>query len=122
MAAPHSNASERHPLVGHEVPWPLLAATATALLILTWLTVAATWVDLGSLNLWIAMFVATIKAALVCMYFMHLRWDRPFNIMVLVGSLLFVLLFVGFSLTDTAAYRAEVVPPTSPEYAKDMAR
>ncbi len=97
------------PLVGHVVGWPILLGTLVALLVLTWITVAATWVDLGRLNLWIALIVATIKGALVCMYFMHLRYDRPFNVILLVGSLLFVLLFIGLTLSDTVYYGPELI-------------
>lgn len=95
------------PPVGHVVDWPILLGTLVTLLILTWITVAATRVDLGRLNLWIALIVATIKGALVCMYFMHLRYDRPFNTILLLASLLFVLLFIGLTLGDTVYYRPE---------------
>jgi cytochrome c oxidase subunit 4 len=98
-----------HPLVGHLVGWPILLGTLIVLLALTWITVAATWVNLGRLNLWIALIVATIKGALVCMYFMHLRYDRPFNAILLFASLLFVLLFIGLSLSDTVHYRSELI-------------
>ena len=114
--------SEAAPAVGHEVPWTTLLATCIALIILTWLTVAATWFDLGALNLWIALIIATIKAALVVLFFMHLKYDRPFNVIVLVGALLFVLLFVGLTLTDTVVYQPELIPPTMPEYAPAIQR
>ncbi len=107
----------RHPAVGHLVGVPVLAGTAAALLILTAITVAAIYIDLGAVNLWIAMTIATIKAALVCMYFMHLRWDRPFNVLAICGTLLFVLLFIGLAMTDSVAYHEEVIPPTSKDYA-----
>ena len=67
-------------------------------------TVAVTGVDLGSFNLWIAMAIATVKATLVLLYFMHLRYDRPINAIVFVTALLFVALFVSIALLDTRAY------------------
>ena len=57
------------------------------------------------LNIVVAMGVATIKATLVGLYFMHLRWDRPFNAIILVGSLLFLGIFLGFALLDTGEYQ-----------------
>ncbi len=117
-----SHSSEAHPTVGHEVPWTTLLATCIALIVLTWLTVAATWFDLGAGNLWIAMVIATVKASLVVLFFMHLKYDRPFNVIVLVGALLFVLLFIGLTLTDTVSYQRELVPPTMPEYAPAIQR
>lgn len=111
-----------YPAVGHLVPVSILAMTALALMVLTVITVAVRYVNLGEFNIWIAMIIATIKAALVCMYFMHLRYDRPFNALVLVFALLFSLLFMGFALTDTVAYRADLIPPTAKEYAPGITR
>ncbi|MCG3138030.1 MAG: hypothetical protein HJJLKODD_01886 [Phycisphaerae bacterium] len=93
---------------GHVVSLGLLAGVWLALLVLTVVTVGAIYVNLGKLNLWLAMIIATIKALLVAVYFMHLRWDRPFNAYILVGSLIFVLLFIGFVMMDTAAYLPEI--------------
>ena len=51
-----------------------------------------------------------MKASLVALYFMHLRYDRPFNAIVFVTALFFVMLFVGIALTDTAAYKPDDDP------------
>ena len=68
---------------------------------------------LGSLNIIVAMGVATIKATLVSLYFMHLRWDRPFNAIILVGSFLFLGIFLGFALLETGEYKEYlIVDPT----------
>jgi cytochrome c oxidase subunit 4 len=93
----------------HVVPMHLLVATGIALLVLTWLTVAATKIDLGDLNIYIALGIAVIKGALVALYFMHLRWDRPFNGFVFVGSLAFVALFISLTMTDTSAYQENII-------------
>jgi cytochrome c oxidase subunit 4 len=94
----------------HVVPIPVLALTWGGLILLTWVTVAATWIDMGSLNLWVAMLIATVKAGLVALYFMHLRWDLPFHGVVFLGSLVFVFLFVGIVLMDTVAYQPDLIP------------
>ncbi len=113
----------RQPLVGHLVGLPVLAATAIALLVLTAVTVyTAKYIDLGPLNLWIAMIIACTKGALVCLYFMHLRWDRPFNIIAFVGCLAFVTLFISLALTDTVSYQGDLIPPTAQEYAPAITR
>jgi cytochrome c oxidase subunit IV len=100
--------------LGHVVPAKVLLAVFGSLVVLTWLTVAATWVNLGSLNLWVAMGIATTKAVLVLLFFMHLRYERPVNLIVFVGTLLFVLLFVGLALMDTKSYRPDLIPGYSP--------
>lgn len=91
---------EPHPLVGHLVPYSTLFATGGALIVLTVITVAARYVDLGEANIYLAIGIAVVKATLVSLFFMHLRWDRPFNLMVLVGSMLFVVLMMVFCMMD----------------------
>ena len=91
---------EPHPLVGHLVPYSTLFATGAALIVLTIITVAARYVDLGEANIYLAIGIAVVKATLVSLFFMHLRWDRPFNLMVLVGSMLFVVLMLVFCMMD----------------------
>lgn len=110
------------PRVGHLVGIPVLLGTAVALLVLTWVTVEAKKIDLGPLNLYIAMFIAVIKAALVCLFFMHLRYDRPFNSLVLIASILFLALFLWIAVVDTVQYRAEVLPPSAKEFAPNLTR
>ena len=75
--------TERHG-VGHIVPFRVLTATAIALLILTAITVWAAGFDFGAGNVWVALGIAALKGSLVALFFMHLRWDRPFNAIVFV--------------------------------------
>ena len=96
---------EPHPLVGHLVPYSTLFATGIALLFLTVITVAARYIDLGEANIYLAIGIAVVKATLVSLFFMHLRWDRPFNLMVLVGSMLFVVLMMVFCMMDVGQYQ-----------------
>ena len=109
---------EAHPNVGHLVSPKILFATAGALLVLTIVTVAAAKVDfahydLEELNIWVALIIAGIKASLVCLFFMHLRWDRPFNAFVLATSLAFVVLFISFAMTDSTEYHDDIIPGDS---------
>lgn len=99
----HGN-HDGHPAVGHLVPTSTLVAAGLALLVLTIVTVAVRYIDVGEFNLPIALFVAVIKATIVILVFMHLRWDRPFNLLVIIGSVLFVLLMMAFTMMDVSAY------------------
>ena len=91
--------------VGHVVPIWLLAGVLGILLFLTVVTVAVTKVDLGyTYNLAIALAIAVVKAGFVALYFMHLRWDSPFNALAFVASLVFLTLFIGITLMDTDQY------------------
>jgi len=103
-ASSHTHSSDEH--VGHRVPLWVLAATLAALLALTVLTVSVTAWDFGrATNLWMAMIIATIKATLVALYFMHVRYDKPIVGLILIGSLAFVTLFIALTLMDAAEYQ-----------------
>ena len=108
------NESSTPAVLGHVAPLPTLVAVLAALLVGTWLTVAATSVDLGPLNLWIGLGIATAKAALVALYFMHLRWDRPFHVVVMLAAVLFLALFIGLVLLDTVHYQPELIEVPAP--------
>ncbi len=98
----------------HVVPAQLLLRVWGALLVLTFVTVAVTWVDLGPLSVPVAIGIATIKAILVALFFMHLKYDRPFNAVVLVASVFFLILFLGLALLDTLHYRDNLIPGYAP--------
>ena len=72
-----------------------------ALLLLTGLTVAAYRVRLGEWNLFVAVVIATMKAALVMGFFMHLHYEKTFNKLVFLGSFIFVAVFLGYTINDT---------------------
>ena len=71
-----------------------------ALVMLTLITVAASEISLGAWEVWVSLGIAGIKAMLVAAYFMHLRYDKSFNGLVFISSLLFVALFLAFTLMD----------------------
>ncbi|MEA2708518.1 MAG: cytochrome c oxidase subunit [Phycisphaerales bacterium] len=100
----------------HVVPGWLLLTVFAVLLFLTFVTVAVTWIDFGRTgNVWIALTIASIKAALVALYFMHLRWDSPFNSVILIAAMFFVALLIGIIVLDTSEYNINfsAPPPTS---------
>jgi len=114
----HHGHGEPHPLVGHLVPYSTLFATGFVLLVLTIVTVAARYFDLGEANIYLAIGIAVVKATLVSLFFMHLRWDRPFNLLVLVGSTLFVILMMTFCMMDVGQYMSSQVPGNASEVQK----
>lgn len=90
----------------HIVSVKLLATVFIILMVLTGLTYAVTLQDFGyQTNLIIAIAIAVIKASLVCLYFMHLRWDNPFNALSLLTAILFVGLFIVIASLDTGEYK-----------------
>jgi cytochrome c oxidase subunit 4 len=92
--------------LAHTTPVWLLFGVLGALLVLTIATVAVTSIDLGAQNnLIVAMVIATIKAALVCTFFMHLLWDKKFNAILFLTSVLFLILFLSMTSTDRGEYQ-----------------
>ncbi len=97
-----------HHGVGHVVPTSLLLGILVVLLVLTAVTVwlsGPEWKFSRSFGIILALVIATVKASLVALYFMHLRWDRPFNGLVLLFSMFLLALFLGLALLDTGAYQ-----------------
>jgi caa(3)-type oxidase subunit IV len=84
----------------HITPLWLYNTIFGALLFLTVVTVWIAQFDFGAANTVIAMFVATIKASLVALFFMHLLHDERINLLTFGFGLLFVALFFLFPLLD----------------------
>jgi|SRR5579883_2580191 len=94
MNTHHENSHEEHG--GPKV----MLATLLALLFLTIVTVGASYIDFGSGNVVIALFIATIKGTLVALFFMHLRWDKPVNAIIACAGFLFLGIFLMFDFID----------------------
>ncbi|NJB67833.1 cytochrome c oxidase subunit 4 [Desulfobaculum xiamenense] len=86
----------------HVLPYRLLVGVWGGLLTLTGITVWASTIDFGFLNVVIALTIATSKALLVVLVFMHLRYEnRTFHAMVLTAFVILAI-FIGFTFFDTA--------------------
>ncbi len=87
--------------VPHVSPLSLYMKTFGTLVVLTIITVGASRIDLGtSVNLAIALVIATIKASVVCAFFMHLWFDHKFHTVIFVSSVVFLGIFVSFTSFD----------------------
>ncbi len=78
----------------------IYTANLIALLILTGVTVGASYINFGSGNVVIALAIASIKAILVALFFMHLAWDKPVNAIIAVAGFLFLGIFLMFDFID----------------------
>ena len=107
VTTPAAGHDEHHGMA-HVMPIPILIAVFLALLFLTLATVVANDFELGAAELWISMGIATVKASLVGIYFMHLRYDRLFNAFAFLSSVVFLALFVSFAVLDTKAYQGDL--------------
>jgi cytochrome c oxidase subunit 4 len=107
----HTDHEHGHPHLGHVLPTKVLVGVFAGLLSLTVITVLAAQVDFGSrqLNLIIALLIASVKASMVILYFMHIRYDRLFHAVMIACGLLAAGLFVAFTLVDRGQYENTVI-------------
>jgi cytochrome c oxidase subunit 4 len=104
----HGDGHDDHGLA-HTTPVWLLVSILGVLLVLTILTVSVTSFDLGAQgNLIVAMVIATIKAALVVSFFMHLFWDKKFHLILFLTSVLFLVLFLSLTVNDRGEYERDI--------------
>lgn len=98
-----------------------------ALFSFTALTVAAYTINLGDWNLAAAVVIATCKSALVVWFFMELKDDVPFNRLIFFVALIFIGLFMAYTMNDTRhrnaidAYNGSRVDARSGELANGTA-
>jgi cytochrome c oxidase subunit 4 len=87
-----------------------LWGVGASLFVLTFLTVAVTWITIPEpWNVVVAIGIAVVKAMIVVSFFMNLWWDSKFNSMLFAMSILFFLLLIGITLLDTL-FRNDPVP------------
>jgi len=73
------------------------------LLCLTVITAAVSFVDLGPFNTIVALVIATVKALLVILFFMHVKYtSERLTKIVIVSAIFWLLLLLGLSMADYA--------------------
>lgn len=71
-----------------------------ALIVLTALTTAVAYIDLGALNTVAALVIAVCKATLVVLFFMHLKEQEGMTRVVIVAALLWLAVFIVITMSD----------------------
>ena len=85
----------------HEpVPYRTFILIWAALLVLTVVTVVVSRIQLGALNIWVALSIASFKSSLVVFIFMHLRQESRLFTLGRVTLLIIVATFIGLTFTD----------------------
>ena len=97
------SAAEVEEVYEHVSPVSTYIKVLLALFVLTGLTYAVSFLNLGPASLPVAMIVAVVKATLVCTWFMHLKYDDKYHVFVFLSTLLFVGIFFTFTLFDLAS-------------------
>jgi cytochrome c oxidase subunit 4 len=88
--------------VHKELSYRFLLMVLAALFALTALTVGASTINLGALNVWIALLIATAKASLVLLFFMHLKYENMVLKLSFLATFGFLAIIIGFIFLDIA--------------------
>jgi cytochrome c oxidase subunit 4 len=78
----------------------IYALVAVALLALTLITVEVAFVDLGRLNALIALTIAVVKALLVILYFMHVRYSSPLTWVYVGAGVVWLIILLSLTMGD----------------------
>lgn len=84
----------------HIVPTRVYYLIFAALMVGTYLTVQVAFVDLGALNTVVALAIACVKAALVVLFFMHVRYGTRLTGAVVAGSIFWLAILLAFTFSD----------------------
>src|SRR4051794_19409877 len=85
---------------GHVAPKTMYYGVFLALLVGTGLTVAAAFVNMGAMNNVVMLTIACIKALLVILFFMHVRWSTRLTWVVVAAGFFWLLILFGLTMTD----------------------
>ena len=84
----------------HIVPYRTFILIWVVLLILTGVTIGVAQIDLGVMNVWVALAIATCKSTLVVTIFMHLKYEQLFFKLAVLAALAILAIFIGFTFFD----------------------
>jgi len=84
----------------HVVPIRIYVAIFVTLLVMTAITTAVAFVDLGPLNVIAMLGIAFFKASLVILYFMHVRFTNRLTQLAAASGFAWLLIMFTLTLSD----------------------
>ncbi|MDA1183810.1 MAG: cytochrome C oxidase subunit IV family protein [Acidobacteria bacterium] len=85
---------------GHVSPKSSYYAIFGSLMVLTAITVGIAFVNLGALNFPVALSIAILKATLVILFFMHVKYSSRLTKLICGGAFFFLVVLFGLTMTD----------------------
>jgi len=86
----------------HVVPLRVYLSVFASLLVLTGTTVGVAFIDLGLLNNLVALGIAVLKATLVILFFMHVRYSTRLVPLVVASGVFGLVIMIGLTFVDYA--------------------
>ena len=87
---------------GHVSPKSVYYTIFLALMVLTGVTVGAAFLNLGALNFPVALAIAILGAAMVVLFFMHVKYSSHLTKLIVVTSLFFLFILLAETMMDFA--------------------
>ena len=85
----------------HVIPTSIYVGIWAVLMVLTGVTVFASFIELGDLNIVLALTIASIKATLVVLFFMHVKYTHEkLTKMVIATAIFFFMILLALSMAD----------------------
>ena len=99
-------------MAGHVSPLKVYIGIFVILMVLTAVTVAVAYVNLGQMNKVVALGIASFKATLVVLYFMHVKYASRMTKLIVVTGFFFLAILLGMTMIDYGS-RQWVNPPAT---------
>ena len=85
----------------HTIPsYRLYVTVWLTLVTLTCITVGVSFIDMRNAAILTAVMIASVKAVVVMLYFMHIRWDKPIIAYMVVVAAVVYAVFFGLTMSD----------------------
>jgi cytochrome c oxidase subunit 4 len=87
-------------MAGHVSPKGIYYAIFGSLMVLTAVTVGVAFINLGPFNFPVALSIAIVKATLVILFFMHVKYSSRLTKLIIGTGFFFLLVLFTLTLTD----------------------
>ncbi|HTX75031.1 MAG TPA: cytochrome C oxidase subunit IV family protein [Terracidiphilus sp.] len=94
------NEQDVHDSLNHIVSPVVYITVGTLLLILTATTAAVSFIDLGVFNAVVALFIACLKASIVVLFFMHVKYSSKLTKLTIFSGLFTFAVLIALTLSD----------------------
>lgn len=84
----------------HIVPKRVYYLVFLTLIVMTWVTAFVSTVDLGRLNVFVALSIAIFKASLVILFFMHVKYGTRLTKMIVLAGMYWLILLLFIVMMD----------------------
>jgi cytochrome c oxidase subunit 4 len=84
----------------HIVPKRVYFVVFATLIAMTWVTTLVSRIDLGRLNIFVALSIAIFKASLVILFFMHVKYGTRLTKMIVLAGLYWLVLLLFLAMMD----------------------